>query len=70
MSSQIVKIDGFEFQYRDDEYVNLTKMCKQVSRLLSTYLRSNHHKEYINHLALVLNCTASSLIEKRVGGIA
>lgn len=68
-NTNIVTVDGFEFQYREDDYVNLTKMCKQVNRLLSTYLRSNHFKEYIQHLAYTLNCTADSLIEKRVGGV-
>jgi hypothetical protein len=67
--TQIVKVDGFEFQYRDDDYVNLTKMCKQVRRSLSTYLRSNHHKQFIKELALCQNCTADELLEKRVGGV-
>jgi len=67
--TQIVKVDGFEFQYRNDDYVNLTKMCKQAKRLLSTYLRSSHYKNFIKELALSQNCTAEELIQKRVGGV-
>lgn len=67
-ATQIVKVDGFEFQYRSDDYVNLTKMCKQVKRLLSTYLRSQYYKEFVKQLALSQNCTAEELVEKRVGG--
>lgn len=69
MNTNIVLLDGFEFQYRADDYINLTLMCKQTGRKLSTYFRSNHYKEYVKHLASVINCSTESLTEKRVGGI-
>jgi len=54
---KIVTIDGFDFQYRLDDYINLTKMCKQVNRNLSTYLRSKHYKDYISYMGDVQNFT-------------
>lgn len=67
-NTKIVTVDGFKFQYRNDDYVNLTKMCKQVNRNLSTYLRSKHYRDYVAYLSAMQNCTADSFTEKRVGG--
>jgi hypothetical protein len=52
---KIVTIDGFDFQYRLDDYINLTKMCKQVNRNLSTYLRSKHYKDFLDKLSKRIN---------------
>ena len=54
---KIVTIDGFDFQYRLDDYINLTKMCKQLNRNLSVYLRSKHYKDYISYMTEVQNFT-------------
>jgi KilA-N domain len=67
--SQLVMVDGLQFQYREDDYVNLSKMCKQAKRELSTYLRSKDTKSFLNVLSSDLQICMADLIQKRVGGI-
>lgn len=67
--SQLVMVDGLQFQYREDDYVNLSKMCKQAKRELSTYLRSKDTKSFLNALSTDLQICMADLIQKRVGGI-
>jgi hypothetical protein len=67
-STKIVTVDGFDFQYRNDDYVNLTKMCKQANRKLNHYLRTKPTKQYQEVLSSVTNICVSNLIEIRKGG--
>lgn len=68
--TNIVNVDGFNFQYRDDEYINLTKMCKQSGKQLKRFLALKDTKEKLKVLesADFLN-DHEVIIEKRVGGI-
>lgn len=68
--TNIVTVDGFNFQYRDDEYINLTKMCKQSGKELKRFLALKDTREKLKVLesADFLN-DHEVIIEKRVGGI-
>jgi len=68
-STKIVTVDGFDFQYRNDDYVNLTKMCKQSGKQLKRFLALKDTKDKLKLLRneVVLN-DHEDIIEKRVGG--
>lgn len=65
----VISVDSFEFQYKDNDYINLTKMCRQVKRELSTYLRNKDTKGFLTLLCTDLQICMADLIQKRVGGI-
>ena len=81
--SLIVEVNGYSFQYRQDDYINLTKMCKQASKELRRFLEQSDTKERLIALEeLLLKDVEQSevgktgipvvdkiqLIQKRVGG--
>jgi len=65
----IVNVNGFQFQYRNDEYVNLTNMCKQVGKKIGHYFSNETTKNYIETLSTVIHIPISQLTEIRRGGI-
>lgn len=67
--TNIVTVDGLEFQYKDNGYINLTKMCKQAGRKFNHYFRTKPTKEYLEALSAETNIVVADLIEKRVGGV-
>jgi KilA-N domain/Meiotically up-regulated gene 113 len=67
--TNIVTVDGFNFQYRDDEYINLTKMCKQSGKELKRFLALKDTKSFLNVLSNRLNTNISKLLKIKVGGI-
>lgn len=67
-NTKIVTVDGFDFQYRNDDYVNLTKMCKQMSRKLNHYLSNDSTKSFLNALSSEAGIPATELTEIRRGG--
>lgn len=70
--STIVTVDGFDFQYRDDEYINLTKMCKQCGKELKRFLALKDTKEKLKVLEAAVDLTVhghESIMEKRIGGV-
>jgi hypothetical protein len=71
-NTNIVKVDGFEFQYRDDEYINLTKMCKQVNKELKSYLRLSSTKTFLKIVEVEVQKQNHGIpiLEKRIGGIS
>jgi len=69
MNTNIVLLDGFEFQYRADDYINLTLMCKQTDRKFNHYFRTKPTKDFIEAVSLETNIPVAELIQKRVGGI-
>lgn len=68
------EINGYTFQYRQDQYINLTKMCKQAGKELKSFLRQADTKAKLKALDdKVSNSHLPSseripLIQKRVGG--
>lgn len=69
-NTNIVKVDGFEFQYRDDEYINLTKMCKQTSKKINHYFSNLQTKSYLEKLSIDTGIPVSELMQVRKGGKA
>lgn len=67
--TSIINVDGFEFQYKDNDYINLTKMCKQAGRKFNHYFRTQPTKEYLSVVEAETNVVVADLIEKRVGGV-
>ena len=67
--TNIVTVDGFNFQYRDDEYINLTKLCKQAGKKMGHYFVNQTTKSYINILSNKLGIEPSMLVRTKVGGI-
>jgi hypothetical protein len=67
--TNIVRVDGFEFQYKDNEYINLTKMCKDSGKRLDNALRLKEIIEYKTVLARYLECEESELLVVQKGGI-
>lgn len=65
---QFVSVDNIQFQIANNEYVNLTKMCKVNGSRLDNYFINKGTKDYIKALEVSLNLTQSELIIKRVGG--
>ena len=68
------EINGYTFQYRQDEYINLTKMCKQAGKELKSFLRQADTKaklkaleDKVSNMHLPLT-ERVPLIQKRVGG--
>ena len=68
-NTNIVTVDGFEFQYRDDEYINLTKMCKQTGKKINHYFRTQSTQAFLGQLALRLNKDVKTLVFSKLGGI-
>ncbi|MFM6214513.1 KilA-N domain-containing protein, partial [Planktothrix sp.] len=72
--SRTVQIDGYLFQCREDEYVNLTKMCNQAGKKLKRFLEQKDTKVKLQALQKKVDLndphvqTKKPLIEKRVGG--
>lgn len=65
---QFISVDNIQFQIGNNEYVNLTKMCKVNKCRLDNYFSNKGTKEYIDTLATTLNISKSQLIIRRVGG--
>lgn len=65
---QFVSVDNIQFQIANNEYVNLTKMCKINGSRLDNYFSNKGTKDYIKALEVSLESTQSQLIIKRVGG--
>lgn len=72
--SRTVQIGNYSFQCRDDEYVNLTKMCNQAGKKLKRFLEQEDTKAKLQALQSKVDLsdphvqTKKPLIEKRVGG--
>jgi predicted GIY-YIG superfamily endonuclease len=67
--TSIINVDGFEFQYKDNDYINLTKMCKQAGRKFGHYYKSQPTKDYLELLSKRLNIDISKLVIIKRGGI-
>jgi KilA-N domain len=65
---QFVSVDNIQFQIANNEYVNLTKMCKVNGSRLDNYFSNKGTKDYLKALEVSLNLSLSELIIKRVGG--
>lgn len=63
-----ISVDNIQFQIGNNEYINLTKMCKANGSRLDNYFSNKGTKEYIQALEAKLNIPKSQLIIKRVGG--
>ncbi|MEI2418715.1 KilA-N domain-containing protein [Arthrospira platensis SPKY2] len=67
-NTKIVTVDGFDFQYRNDDYVNLTKMCKQINKKLNHYLSNDSTKSFLKALSSEAGIPVTGLTEIRRGG--
>lgn len=67
--TSIVIIDGLNFQYRQDDYVNLTNMCKQVNKKIAHYFTNANTKTYLVALSNEVGIQISELTEIRRGGV-
>jgi len=67
-STKIVTVDGFDFQYRLDDYINLTKMCKQANRKLNHYLRTKSSIDFLDKLSKRINISKENLVLIKRGG--
>lgn len=54
---------------RDDTYVNATAMCQSVNKRMHDYLRMEHTKKFLHHLASDVGTTIDQLVQTKKGGI-
>ena len=53
--SSVVEVNGYSFQFRQDNYVNLTKMCKQAGKDLKRFFEQSETLERFKVLQEVLS---------------